>query len=295
MAGCSCRSGRQPPSMIVGCLHLQEKTPTPLGSPSSTKASRVLKFSGVTMEFSFDPGDTMTSQALLDPITDVPCPRRGHTCSPSGWLWGWWCWDASISSLLGSNRLHPLKCPSPFLVHHGDDEGCKGLEAATRTGQVQEHLPEGLLLAGRLPLTHPGTRTGALVQRELPSSNVVTYQQFTRDLYQERLYNADKYKYHNLGSSILMKDCSNLEWKSIYNQDYQHQMGVHGGFYTEEIRPSPVFPEESRFNYSRWVSEYADSYSIFLKRLDWSSPISAQWLPFGKDARWTPRWKESTH
>ncbi|XP_031965540.1 uncharacterized protein LOC116444334 isoform X3 [Corvus moneduloides] len=91
------------------------------------------------------------------------------------------------------------------------------------------------------------------------------------------------------------EDCSNLEWKSIYNQDYQHQMGVHGGFYTEEIRPSPVFPEESRFNYSRWVSEYADSYSIFLKRLDWSSPISAQWLPFGKDARWTPRWKESIH
>lgn len=43
------------------------------------------------------------------------------------------------------------------------------------------------------------------MQRELPSSNVVTYQQFTRDLYRERLYNADKYKYHNLGSSILMK------------------------------------------------------------------------------------------
>lgn len=116
MAGCSCRSGQQPPSMIVGCLHLQETTPTPSGSPSSTKASRVLRFSGVTMEFSFDPGDTMTTQALLDPITDVPCPRRGHTCSPSGWLWGCWCWDASISPLLGSNRLHPLKCPSPYVL-----------------------------------------------------------------------------------------------------------------------------------------------------------------------------------
>ncbi|XP_041259061.1 histamine H2 receptor-like [Onychostruthus taczanowskii] len=46
-----------------------------------------------------------------------------------------------------------------------------------------------------------------------------------------------------------------------------------------------------RFNESRWVTEYGDSYSIFLKRLDWSSPISAQWLPFGKDVRWTPRWK----
>lgn len=46
---------------------------------------------------------------------------------------------------------------------------------------------------------------------------------------------------------------------------------------------------------SRWVTEYADSYSIFLKRLDWSSPIFGQWLPFGKDARWTPRWREPAH
>lgn len=36
------------------------------------------------------------------------------------------------------------------------------LPAASRTGQVQEHVPEGLLLAGRLPLTHPGTRTGTV-------------------------------------------------------------------------------------------------------------------------------------
>lgn len=46
----------------------------------------------------------------------------------------------------------------------------------------------------------------------------------------------------------LSLDYSNLEWKSIYNQDYQRRTGVHGGLYTEEIRPSPVFPEESRFN-----------------------------------------------
>ncbi|KAL2305483.1 hypothetical protein Nmel_007470, partial [Mimus melanotis] len=139
---------------------------------------------------------------------------------------------------------------------------------------------------------------GALVLRELPSSKLVTYQQFTQDLYQERLYNADKNKSHNQSLSILMKDSllldySDLEWKSVYKQDYQCQERIPSGLYTEEIRPSPVFPEESHFNEGRWVTEYADSYSIFLKRLDWSSPISGQWLPFGKDARWTPRWRES--
>lgn len=34
------------------------------------------------------------------------------------------------------------------------------LPAAPRTGHVQEHLQEGLLLARRLPLPHPGTRSG---------------------------------------------------------------------------------------------------------------------------------------
>ncbi|XP_058694236.1 uncharacterized protein LOC131578931 [Poecile atricapillus] len=135
----------------------------------------------------------------------------------------------------------------------------------------------------------------ALVPKELPSTGLVTYQQFAQDLYLEGLHNADKYKTKNRSSSVLMRDYSDLEWKSVYKQDFEPWKGVRGALYTEEIRPSPVFPEDNRFNESRWVSEYADSYSIFLKRLDWSSPISAQWLPFGKDARWTPRWRESTH
>ncbi|XP_053796713.1 uncharacterized protein LOC128786964 isoform X2 [Vidua chalybeata] len=140
------------------------------------------------------------------------------------------------------------------------------------------------------PALTDGTE-GALVPREMPSANLVTYQQFAQDLYKEVMFNADKYKTKNVNSSVLMQDYSDLEWKSIYKQDFEPRRGIHAGLYTEEIRPSPVFPEDTRFNESRWVSEYADSYSIFLKKLDWSSPISAQWLPFGKDARWTPRWK----
>lgn len=65
--------------MTAGCLCLQETPQTPSGSPSSTKASGVLKFSGVTMEFSLDPGNAVTTQALLDPLTHIPCPQEGGT------------------------------------------------------------------------------------------------------------------------------------------------------------------------------------------------------------------------
>nr|XP_041571554.1 uncharacterized protein LOC116808200 [Taeniopygia guttata] len=144
------------------------------------------------------------------------------------------------------------------------------------------------------PLPAPALTNGteeALVPTELPPPKLITYQQFAQDLYNEVLLNADKYKTKNQNSSVLLQDDSDLEWKSIYMQDFEPQRGICAGLYTEEIRPSPVFPEDNRYNESRWVSEYADSYSIFLKKLDWSSPISAQWLPFGKDVRWTPRWK----
>lgn len=40
---------------------------------------------------------------------------------------------------------------------------------------------------------------------ELPSANLVTYQQYTQDLYRERLDNADKNKTKVLGSSIVME------------------------------------------------------------------------------------------
>lgn len=46
----------------------------------------------------------------------------------------------------------------------------------------------------------------------------------------------------------LSPDYSGLEWKSIYSQDYQPQKGVFAGLYTEPIRPSPLFPQEDRFN-----------------------------------------------
>ncbi|TRZ19113.1 hypothetical protein HGM15179_007952 [Zosterops borbonicus] len=140
-----------------------------------------------------------------------------------------------------------------------------------------------------LPLPAPAAPAepeGPLVQRT-PTA-LVNYQQLAQDLYLEGLNDADKNK-TKLDSLSL--DYSDPDWKTIYQQDYEGRKGVFAGLYTGDMRPSPIFPEDNRFNTSRWVTEYGDSYNIFLKRLDWSSPISAQWLPFGKDARWTPRWR----
>ncbi|RMC14473.1 hypothetical protein DUI87_09569 [Hirundo rustica rustica] len=162
---------------------------------------------------------------------------------------------------------------------------------------TQAHVPVPSsfpALDSKLPArlgTVPEGRQGALVLR--PSTDLVNYPQLAQDLYLERLYDADKNRTKSRSSSIFLTDFSDLEWKSIYKQDYKGRKGIFAELYTEEMRPSPLLPEDNRFNTSRWVTEYADSYNIFLKRLDWSSPIAGQWLPFGKDARWTPRWRES--
>lgn len=62
------------------------------------------------------PGNTVTTQALLDPITDVPAAGGVTPAHPLGDFGVAGCWDASISSLLSSNRLHPLRCPSPYVL-----------------------------------------------------------------------------------------------------------------------------------------------------------------------------------
>ncbi|XP_032542000.1 uncharacterized protein LOC116785918 [Chiroxiphia lanceolata] len=123
---------------------------------------------------------------------------------------------------------------------------------------------EGLLCCCRdLPPPAQAAETeGTMLHREKVSPGLVSYVQFTQDLYRERLDNADQYKNKNLSSSVVMEDCSVLTERSTYQLDFPRRTGVHGGLYTEQTRPSPVFPADGRFNQGRWVSEYADSYSV---------------------------------
>ncbi|XP_029821188.1 uncharacterized protein LOC108642073 [Manacus vitellinus] len=162
-----------------------------------------------------------------------------------------------------------------------------------RSGKLEilSEPQEGLLCCCRdLPPPAPAAGTeGTMLHREKVSPGLVSYVQFTRDLYRERLDNADQYKNKMLGSSVVMEDCSVPDWRSTYQLDFPRRTGVHGGLYTEQTRPSPVFPADSRLNQGRWVSEYADNYSVFLKKLDWSTPIPCPWMLSGKDMRWRPR------
>ncbi|XP_057237663.1 uncharacterized protein LOC130582780 [Malurus melanocephalus] len=175
---------------------------------------------------------------------------------------------------------------------------CRPSDLSTKRAGKLEILAEPIHdLSCCPPLPPPTAVVGtevALVPKEQPSAPLITYQQFAQDLYRERQNDAAKNRNKVRNTSILMKDFTDPDWKSVYQKDYEGRAGAHVGSYTEETRPSPVFPTDSRFNQSRWITEYGDSYSHFLKKLDWSSPISARWLPFGKNARWTPRYKEST-
>lgn len=108
--------GSSSPAMTVGWLLLQEAlTPHLLPPPAQGLQGSGVRVLLKGLVFSLDPGNTV-ARALVDPNTDVPCPRRGHPCSPTGWLWGCWWWGAAVSSLLGPTRLRPLRCPAPYVV-----------------------------------------------------------------------------------------------------------------------------------------------------------------------------------
>lgn len=92
--------GSSSPAMTVGWLLLQEAlTPHLLPPPAQGLQGSGVRVLLKGLVFSLDPGNTV-ARALVDPNTDVPCPRRGHPCSPTGWLWG-------CLLVVGCRRLFP--------------------------------------------------------------------------------------------------------------------------------------------------------------------------------------------
>ncbi|XP_063257467.1 uncharacterized protein LOC134552636 isoform X2 [Prinia subflava] len=208
-----------------------------------------------------------------------------------------YCWHDDYHSPLQAH------VPKPSYPAFGDLPkcyllGCHPSDLSPRWGAGKlEVLAEPMhdLSCCHPPPPAPAAPAAAEAKLVPAPSVLVNYQQLAQDLYLEGLNDADKNKAKAQSSSVLIRDHSDPDWKTIYQQDYKGRRGIFSGIYTGDLRPAPIFPEDRCFNTSRWVTEYGDSYNIFLKRLDWSSPISAQWLPFGKSARWTPRWMEPTH
>lgn len=110
-----------------------------------------------------NPGTRRAPETIAKRVQDLPShPARGLTEQGTGPSWP-------------RRAAHPLlSFEGVFCVCITTFEGFpRGLvvpgvcflsvPAATRPGQVQEHLHEGLLLARRLSLSHPGTRPGTVL------------------------------------------------------------------------------------------------------------------------------------
>ncbi|XP_065453322.1 uncharacterized protein LOC135983818 isoform X2 [Chrysemys picta bellii] len=112
---------------------------------------------------------------------------------------------------------------------------------------------------------------GPVFYKRRQSQTWDSYQQFILETCRARQTKAQQNRSMVLGSSVFGKDCSNSEGASTYSTDYKCWSGVHNGRCKAQRNFSKIVLEDGHFNQSPWVSEYKDSYSIFLQKLNWPS------------------------
>ncbi|XP_053887150.1 uncharacterized protein LOC128838736 [Malaclemys terrapin pileata] len=112
---------------------------------------------------------------------------------------------------------------------------------------------------------------GPVFYKRRQSQTWDSYQQFILETCRARQTKAQQNRSMVLGSSVFGKDCSNTEGASTYSTDYKCWSGVHNGRCKAQRNFSKIVLEDGHFNQSPWVSEYKDSYSIFLQKLNWPS------------------------
>ncbi|XP_064306871.1 uncharacterized protein LOC135313239 [Phalacrocorax carbo] len=166
-------------------------------------------------------------------------------------------------------------------------------ELAATQGEKSERLQalaeqeNELSYCQRLPAAAQTAGTaGMLLRRQKLAPDWATYQQLTLEMYRERQHDAQQNRSMVLGSSVLVEECFDLGWRSTYNTDFRRWPGARGGYCRANKSLSHIFTEDEHLNQNRWVSEYKDSYSIFMWRPNWSSQIPTaglrSGLPFGK-------------
>ncbi|XP_030348085.1 uncharacterized protein LOC115610538 [Strigops habroptila] len=135
-----------------------------------------------------------------------------------------------------------------------------------------QHLPVAAQAAGA---------AGMLLPRQKLVPAWATYQQFIFETSRESQNNGLQIKLKNVGSSVLAEDCSDCDWRTTYNIDFKHRPRVYGGRCKGNMNLSHIFPKDV-LHKDHWISEYNDTYTIFLRRLRWSSEIPAAGLCSGK-------------
>ncbi|XP_052667223.1 uncharacterized protein LOC128152688 [Harpia harpyja] len=181
----------------------------------------------------------------------------------------------------------------PFLVQKST---CQSTTLPPNWQQPRQRNRRGcrLLLSGenelsycqRLPAAAQTTGTaGMFLRRQKLAPGWVTYQQFTQEMYQTRQHDAQQNRNMILGSSVFVEECFDFDWRSTYKTDFQRWPGAYGGYCRANKSLSHIFPEDEHLNQNHWVSEYKDSYSISLRRLNRSSQIPAVGLYSGLSPR----------
>ncbi|KAF1554414.1 hypothetical protein FQV20_0014476, partial [Eudyptula albosignata] len=101
----------------------------------------------------------------------------------------------------------------------------------------------------RLPAAAQTAGTaGTLLHRQKLTPGWATYQQFTLETCQARQHDAQQNRSMILGSSVLVEECFDLDWRSTYNTDFQCWLGAHGGYCRANKNLSHIFPEDEHLN-----------------------------------------------
>ncbi|KFM01761.1 hypothetical protein AS27_01903, partial [Aptenodytes forsteri] len=101
----------------------------------------------------------------------------------------------------------------------------------------------------RLPAAAQTAGTaGMLLRRQKLAPGWATYQQFTLETRQARQHDAQQNRSMILGSSVLVEECFDLDWRSTYNTDFQCWPGAHGGYCRANKSLSHIFPEDEHLN-----------------------------------------------
>ncbi|KFR04518.1 hypothetical protein Y956_09976, partial [Nipponia nippon] len=115
--------------------------------------------------------------------------------------------------------------------------------------QALAELENELSYCQQLPAAAQTAGTaGTLLRTQKLAPGWATYQQFTLETCQARQHDAQQNRSMILGSSVLVEECFDLDWRSTYNTDFQRWPGAHGGYCKANRSLSHIFPEDEHLN-----------------------------------------------
>ncbi|KFP96578.1 hypothetical protein N330_00705, partial [Leptosomus discolor] len=89
---------------------------------------------------------------------------------------------------------------------------------------------------------------GTSLRRQKLVPSWASYQQFTLETHRARQHDAQQNRGMILGSSVLVEECFDLDWRTTYNTHFQRWPGAHGGYCRGNKSLSHVFTKDEHLN-----------------------------------------------